>query len=452
MSKVSTPKGTRDFGPKEMARRKYIFNILEETFKKYAFQPLETPSMENLSVLTGKYGEEGDRLIFKILNSGDYLKKANPQILEEKNSKKLTSSISDKGLRYDLTVPFARYVSQNQNDINFPFKRYQIQPVWRAERPQKGRYREFFQCDADIIGDKSLLCEVDLLSLFDECFRKLKIDDFSIKMNNRKVLAGMAEVIGEEDKFHEMTVAIDKLDKIGQDKVFEELKGKSFSDTSLLKLTQLLNIEGNNTQKLEQAKNLLQSSQQGQTGLQELAETLKMTESLGITTIDFDITLARGLDYYTGGIFEVKLNQGQSGSLGAGGRYDDLTGIFGLKNISGVGISFGAERIYDLINDRNLFPSDIDSTIDVLILHFGEETLPSNIKILQQLRQNNFNAEMYPSESKLKKQMKYAHSRSVKYVLMRGDQELKNGIVKLKIMETGEQVDVPDNKVYEYLK
>jgi histidyl-tRNA synthetase len=324
--------------------------------------------------------------------------------------------------------------------------------VWRAERPQKGRYREFFQCDADIIGDKSLLCEVDLLSLFDECFRKLKIDDFSIKMNNRKVLAGMAEVIGEEDKFHEMTVAIDKLDKIGQDKVFEELKGKSFSDTSLLKLTQLLNIEGNNTQKLEQAKNLLQSSQQGQTGLQELAETLKMTESLGITTIDFDITLARGLDYYTGGIFEVKLNQGQSGSLGAGGRYDDLTGIFGLKNISGVGISFGAERIYDLINDRNLFPSDIDSTIDVLILHFGEETLPSNIKILQQLRQNNFNAEMYPSESKLKKQMKYAHSRSVKYVLMRGDQELKNGIVKLKIMETGEQVDVPDNKVYEYLK
>ena len=452
MSKVSTPKGTRDFGPKEMARRKYIFNILEETFKKYAFQPLETPSMENLSVLTGKYGEEGDRLIFKILNSGDYLKKANPQILEEKNSKKLTSSISDKGLRYDLTVPFARYVSQNQNDINFPFKRYQIQPVWRAERPQKGRYREFFQCDADIIGDKSLLCEVDLLSLFDECFRKLKIDDFSIKMNNRKVLAGMAEVIGEEDKFNEMTVAIDKLDKIGRDKVFEELKGKSFSDASLLKLSQLLNIEGNNTQKLEQAKNLLQSSQQGQTGLQELAETLKMTESLGLTTIDFDITLARGLDYYTGGIFEVKLNQGQSGSLGAGGRYDDLTGIFGLKNISGVGISFGAERIYDLINDRNLFPSNIDSTLDILILNFGEETLHSNIKILQQLRQRNFNAEMYPSESKLKKQMKYAHSRSVKYVLMRGDQELKNKIVKLKIMDTGEQVDIPDNKIYEYLK
>ncbi|MEE2745125.1 MAG: histidine--tRNA ligase [Bdellovibrionota bacterium] len=450
--KVSTPKGTRDFGPKEMAKRKFIFSTLEETFKNYGFQALETPSMENLSVLTGKYGEEGDRLIFKILNSGDYLKKAKTEILEEKNSRKLTTTISEKALRYDLTIPFARYVSQNQNDITFPFRRYQIQPVWRAERPQKGRYREFFQCDADIIGDQSLLCEVDLLALYDEAFKKLGITDFSIKLNNRKVLAAMAEIIGEKDKFTDITIAVDKLDKIGMDKVCEELKSKGISHNSTEKLVQILTLEGNNAEKLSQAKKLLEESEQGLLGIKELEYTLESTKTLGIESIDFDITLARGLDYYTGAIFEVKLKDSTSGSLGGGGRYDDLTGIFGLKNISGVGLSFGADRIYDLLSERNLFPAGIDSGLDLLILHFGEETLPSNLQTLMELRQENCRAEIYPSEAKLKKQMKYAHSRSTKFVLIRGPQELEKRLFNIKNMETGEQKEVPEKKLFSYLK
>jgi len=450
--KVSTPKGTRDFGPKEMAKRKFIFNTLEEAFKNYGFQPLETPSMENLSVLTGKYGEEGDRLIFKILNSGDYLKKARPEILEEKNSRKLTSTISEKALRYDLTIPFARYVSQNQNDITFPFRRYQIQPVWRAERPQKGRYREFFQCDADIIGDESLLCEVDLLALYDEAFKKLGITDFSIKLNNRKILAAMAEIIGEEDKFTDITIAIDKLDKIGMEKVCEELKAKGISQSSTEKLVQILTLKGNDTEKLSQAKELLGRSEQGILGLKELEYTLESTKNLGIESIEFDITLARGLDYYTGAIFEVKLKDSTSGSLGGGGRYDDLTGIFGLKNISGVGLSFGADRIYDLLNERNLFPPHIDSGLDLLILHFGEETLPSNLQTLKELRQKNFRAEIYPSEAKLKKQMKYAHSRVTKFTLMRGTQELEKSTFKIKNMENGEQQEIPEQNIFSFLK
>ncbi|TNF26178.1 MAG: histidine--tRNA ligase [Deltaproteobacteria bacterium] len=446
MSKVSTPKGTRDFSPAEVIKRQYLFDTIRKSFQKFGFMPLETPSMENLSVLTGKYGEEGDRLIFKILNSGDYLNKIDEKILVNKEVKALTPKISEKALRYDLTVPFARYVVQHQNDIVFPFKRYQIQPVWRAERPQKGRYREFFQCDADVVGTESLLCEVELMQIYEEAFKALNLDGIAIKINNRKILTGMAEVIGEKDRIIDMTIAIDKLDKIGKDKVLEELKGKNFSDDSLKKLDPLFGLSGNSEEQLTFMKTYLKDSEIGLKGIEELETVMNLCKEVGLELLEFEVTLARGLDYYTGAIFEVKVNDGSMGSIGAGGRYDNLTEIFGLKDVSGVGISFGADRIYDLLEMRDLFPKDIAQTTKALIINFGSETLSSNLKVVKELRDNGIPTEIYPSDAKMKKQMKYADGKSIPYVILQGTDEASQGKATLKNMATGEQklVDVKD--------
>jgi histidyl-tRNA synthetase len=446
MSKVSTPKGTRDFSPAEVIKRQYLFDTIRKSFQKFGFMPLETPSMENLSVLTGKYGEEGDRLIFKILNSGDYLNKIDEKILVNKEVKALTPKISEKALRYDLTVPFARYVVQHQNDIVFPFKRYQIQPVWRAERPQKGRYREFFQCDADVVGTESLLCEVELMQIYEEAFKALNLDGISIKINNRKILTGMAEVIGEKNRIIDMTIAIDKLDKIGKDKVLEELKGKNFSDDSLKKLDPLFGLSGNSEEQLTFMKTYLKDSEIGLKGIEELETVMNLCKEVGLELLEFEVTLARGLEYYTGAIFEVKVNDGSMGSIGAGGRYDNLTEIFGLKDVSGVGISFGADRIYDLLEMRDLFPKDIAQTTKAMIINFGSETLSSNLKVVKELRDNGIPTEIYPSDAKMKKQMKYADGKSIPYVILQGTDEASQGKATLKNMTTGEQklVDVKD--------
>lgn len=446
MSKISTPKGTRDFSPAEVMKRQYLFETIKSSFQKFGFMPLETPSMENLSVLTGKYGEEGDRLIFKILNSGDYLKKADDKILADKDVKALTPKISEKALRYDLTVPFARYVVQHQNDIVFPFKRYQIQPVWRAERPQKGRYREFFQCDADVVGTESLICEVELMQIYEEAFKALGLDGIAIKINNRKILTGMAEVIGEKDRIIDMTIAIDKLDKIGKEKVLEELKGKGFSDDSLTKLDPLFELKGNSEEQLAFMKTYLKGNEIGLKGIEELETVMKLCKEVGLELLEFEVTLARGLDYYTGAIFEVKVNDGSMGSIGAGGRYDNLTEIFGLKDVSGVGISFGADRIYDLLEMRDLFPKDIATTTKALVINFGSETLSSNLGILKTLRNQDIPAEIYPSEAKMKKQMKYANGKNIPFVILQGTDEAAEGKATLKDMEKGEQklVDVKD--------
>ena len=446
MSKVSTPKGTRDFSPAEVIKRQYLFDTIRKSFQKFGFMPLETPSMENLSVLTGKYGEEGDRLIFKILNSGDYLNKIDEKILVNKEVKALTPKISEKALRYDLTVPFARYVVQHQNDIVFPFKRYQIQPVWRAERPQKGRYREFFQCDADVVGTESLLCEVELMQIYEEAFKALNLDGISIKINNRKILTGMAEVIGEKNRIIDMTIAIDKLDKIGKDKVLEELKGKNFSDDSLKKLDPLFGLSGNSEEQLTFMKTYLKDSEIGLKGIEELETVMNLCKEVGLELLEFEVTLARGLEYYTGAIFEVKVNDGSMGSIGAGGRYDNLTEIFGLKDVSGVGISFGADRIYDILEMRDLFPKDIAQTTKAMIINFGSETLSSNLKVVKELRDNGIPTEIYPSDAKMKKQMKYADGKSIPYVILQGTDEASQGKATLKNMTTGEQklVDVKD--------
>ncbi|MCO4792802.1 MAG: histidine--tRNA ligase [Bacteriovoracaceae bacterium] len=439
MAKVSTPKGTRDFSPSEVIKRHFIFDTIAESFKKFGFMPIETPCMENLSVLTGKYGEEGDRLIFKILNSGEYLKKVDEKVLSEKNEKALTPKISEKALRYDLTVPFARFVVQHQNDIVFPFKRYQIQSVWRAERPQKGRYREFFQCDADVVGTESLLCEVELMQIYEEAFKKMGLGGITIKINNRKILTGMAEVIGEKDRIIDMTVAIDKLDKIGKDKVLEELKKKGFNDDSLNKLDPLFSLSGTSKEQLDFMKSYLKDSEVGLLGITELETVMNLCSEVGLETLEFEVTLARGLDYYTGAIFEVKVDDGSMGSIGAGGRYDNLTEVFGLKDVSGVGISFGADRIYDLLEMRDLFPKDIATTTKALVINFGDETLSSNLKILKTLRDSGISCEIYPTSSKMKKQMKYADGKNIPYVIMQGADEAADGKVTLKTMETGDQ-------------
>ena len=436
MVKPSIPKGTRDFAPIEMIRRNYIFDTIKAVFKRHAFLPIETPSMENLSTLMGKYGEEGDRLLFKVLNSGDFKQGVD---FENLSSNQLTSKICEKGLRYDLTVPFARYVVQHQAEINFPFKRYQIQPVWRADRPQKGRYREFYQCDVDVIGSASLLNEAELMQITDEIFKAFRIP-VVIKINNRKILSGIAEVVGEADKLTDICTAIDKLDKIGKEKVCEELIERGVSKEATDRMEPFFCFCGSNEQKLAQLDTIFSQSEIGQKGLSEIRQMLAYAAEMDIQAeIELDITLARGLNYYTGAIFEVKAQGVSIGSISGGGRYDDLTGIFGLKNMSGVGISYGAERIYDVLNELNLFPTNIDSPVKVMFINFGEKEELYALKGLQVLRQANIASELYPEKTKIGKQMTHANAKAVPYVIMAGADEMAENVYTLKNMNSGEQ-------------
>ena len=447
--KPSTPKGTRDFLPQEVAKRNYIFDAIKKVFKKYGFAPIETPSFELSSTLLGKYGEEGDRLIFKILNSGEKVKKADLEALKKGNLARFSNSLAEKALRYDLTVPFARFVVQHQNDISFPFKRYQIQPVWRADRPQHGRYQEFFQCDADVVGSDSLLYEVDFVQIFDEALSDLKIPDFTIKINNRKILSGIAEVSGEQDNLITITVAIDKLDKIGKDGVIKELKNKGISEVAVEKILPLFSIEGDTESRLDQMAEYLSSSEIGLQGVNELRWVLDKVNMLGLreAKLEFDVTLARGLNYYTGAIFEVKANGVKMGSICGGGRYDDLTGIFGMKGVSGVGISFGADRIYDVLTELELFPEAVDERLEILFINFGEEAELKCMELSHELRGKGIAAELYPSSVRINKQMKYANDRGVRYIGLLGEDEMRRGVIQLKNMDSGEQKEYPQNKL-----
>ena len=448
----SIPKGTRDYSPEIMVKRNYIFDTIKSVFKLYGYMPLETPAMENLSTLMGKYGEEGDKLLFKILNSGDFLSGVPENELQEKNSLKLTNKISEKGLRYDLTVPFARFVVQHQNELSFPFKRYQIQPVWRADRPQKGRYREFYQCDVDVVGSDSLLNEVELIQIVDEVYHRLKIN-VRLLINNRKVLAGIAETIGYPDKLTDITVAIDKMDKIGLENVNAELREKGIAEEAIEKLQPILNLSGDNREKLEQLRIVLKDSETGLKGVEELTTVFNYIQTLNISTeIKLDLTLARGLSYYTGAIFEVKALDAEIGSITGGGRYDDLTGIFGLKNMSGVGISFGADRIFDVMNQLDLFPKDANTTTRILFVNFGNEEELYCLPIIKALRDNGINAEIYPDASKMKKQMTYADKKGIPYVALVGENEMKAGIVSLKNMASGEQENFTPEELIQKLK
>ena len=443
--KPSIPKGTRDFGPVEMAKRNYIFNTIREVYALYGFRQIETPAMENLSTLMGKYGEEGDRLIFKILNSGDYLAKANATHLENKDSTKLTASISEKALRYDLTVPFARYVVQHQNDIEFPFKRYQIQPVWRADRPQKGRFREFFQCDADVVGSTSLWQEVELVQLYDTVFSALGLEGVTIKINNRKVLSGIAEVIGASDKLIDFTVTLDKLDKIGEDGVKKEMMEKGISAEAILKVQPLFNFTGTISEKISQLSVLLAESQEGMKGVAELRFICDNVTKLGLgnSILDLDVTLARGLNYYTGAIFEVAPPKSVAmGSIGGGGRYDDLTGIFGLKNMSGVGISFGLDRIYLVIEELNLFPQTVTATSKALFINYGEAEAFYGLQAIQKLRAAGIKVELYPDNAKVAKQFQHADKRGIPFAVIVGDQEMVSNTYSLKNLITGDQLSL----------
>lgn len=440
--KPSIPKGTRDFSSQEVARRNYIFKTIKDCFELYGFQPIETPSFENLDTLLGKYGEEGDRLIFKILNSGDFLSKADDSLLAEKNSQKITSQISEKALRYDLTVPFARYVVQYQNDITFPFKRYQIQLVWRADRPQKGRFREFYQCDADVVGSNSLWQEVELIKLYDEVFDKLGLKGTIIKLNNRKILSGIAEVIGAEEQLIDFTVALDKLDKIGEDGVKKEMLEKGISAKAIEKLQPLFTLSGSNEAKLDVLSQMLLVSETGKKGIKELSFVIQQINSLKLKSAELilDLTLARGLNYYTGAIFEVAPPPSVSmGSIGGGGRYDDLTGIFGLKNVSGVGISFGLDRIYLVLEELQLFPKTVLEGTKILFVNFGEKEAAYCMQTIDQLRQQNIATELYPDAVKMGKQMSYADKRNIPYVAIIGEQEITQQTITLKSMQSGEQ-------------
>nr|WP_315162211.1 histidine--tRNA ligase [uncultured Flavobacterium sp.] len=444
-SKPSIPKGTRDFSPTEVAKRQYIIQIIKSNFEKFGFQPIETPSFENSETLMGKYGEEGDRLIFKILNSGDYLAKANATHLESKDSTKLTSSISEKALRYDLTVPFARYVVQHQNDIEFPFKRYQIQPVWRADRPQKGRFREFFQCDADVVGSKSLWQEVELVQLYDTVFTALGLEGVTIKINNRKILSGIAEVIGASDRLIDFTVALDKLDKIGEDGVKKEMMEKGISEEAILKVQPLFNFTGTISEKINQLSVLLVESNEGMKGVEELRFICDNVTELGLSTaiLDLDVTLARGLNYYTGAIFEVAPPKSVSmGSIGGGGRYDDLTGIFGLKNMSGVGISFGLDRIYLVVEELNLFPETVTATSKALFINYGEKEAFYAMKAIKELRNSGVKVELYPDNAKVAKQFQHADKRGIPFAVIVGEQEMASNSYSLKNLVSGEQTSV----------
>jgi histidyl-tRNA synthetase len=454
MSQVGIPKGTRDFGPEVMVKRNYIFSVIRKTFERFGYLPLETPTMENLSTLTGKYGEEGDQLIFKVLNNGDYLKDADDAALSQRDSRKLSFSICDRALRYDLTVPFARFVVMNHNQLALPFKRYQIQPVWRADRPQKGRYREFYQCDVDVVGSNSLLNEVELIQIFDEVLTNLGLPDFSIKLNNRKILSGIAEVAGAAAQMMDMTIAIDKLDKIGVEGVEKELREKGFNDDQLKVINSVLNISGSNEEKLTQLKGILSASEIAVKGIEEVQYILTRVASVGLerARLELDLTLARGLNYYTGAIFEVKANGVQMGSICGGGRYDDLTGIFGLPGLSGVGISFGADRIYDVMTELQLFPQEIGATTKLLFANFGETEEIYSLPILRQIRQAGINAEIYPEAAKMKKQFKYADDKKIPFVAIIGADEMANGTIALKNMQSGEQANVRLEELISQLK
>ena len=433
-TKASTPKGMRDFSPSAMFRRNYIFSVVKTAFEKYGFSPIQTPTMENLETLTGKYGDEGDRLIFKVLNSGDFLLKSS--LDENTTSKSLTKQISDKALRYDLTVPFARYVVQNRNDITFPFKRYQMQNVWRADRPQKGRYREFYQCDADVIGTDSLLSEIELVQLCDEVFSELKVPNIDICINNRKVLSGMVEVMNSSEFFNDIVISLDKFDKIGLDKVKEDIKLKGVTDEALLVLENFLSVS-----EISELQTLLSSSEIGMQGVEELKFVSKNINNLGLKTsvLKFDITLARGINYYTGCIFEVKQNDVKIGSVGGGGRYDDLTSVFGLKDVSGVGISFGIDRIYIVLEDLGLFPENIDQNTRVLLVNFGKKEEVYCLSLLKKLRENGISSELFPTQSKMKKQMNYADKKGVEFVVMLGEDEINSSTISVKDMRSGAQ-------------
>ncbi len=451
--KPGIPKGTRDFSAEQLAKRNFIIDTIKKQFEIYGFAPIETPSFEKLATLTGKYGEEGDRLIFKILNSGDYLNKVNDELYQSKNSKKITPKISEKALRYDLTVPFARYVVQHQNELSFPFKRYQIQPVWRADRPQKGRFREFYQCDADVVGSQSLWQDVEFALLYDAVFTDLNLPVI-IKINNRKILSGLASLLEEKDKFTDFIVALDKLDKIGKERVIDELLSKGISNKSIENILPVFDFFGDNHQKINQLTNLLVSSEEGQKGLSELQFVLKNIEKIGVQTaqIEFDITLARGLNYYTGSIYEVTAQDVQLGSIGGGGRYDDLTGIFGLKNMSGIGISFGLDRIYLAMEERNLLQEVKIPKPDILFINFGDTEALYSLKAVQLLRQNKISAELYPDKAKMKKQMSYADKRNIPYVALAGSEEVQKNVFTLKDMQNGTQTTMKLEDIIQKLK
>lgn len=437
--KPSIPKGTRDFGPEEMAKRNYIFNTIKDVYALYGFEQIETPAMETLQTLMGKYGEEGDKLLFKILNSGDYLNKISDEELNERNSLHLASKLCEKGLRYDLTVPFARYVVMHRDELQLPFKRYQIQPVWRADRPQKGRYREFYQCDADVVGSDSLLNEVELMQIVDTVFTKFGIR-IQIKINNRKILSGIAEVLDEADKIVDITVAIDKLEKIGLENVNAELKAGGITDKAIEKLQPILTMQGSNEDKLKTIEKVLESSEVGLKGVEETRFILDTLNSVGLNNeIQLDLTLARGLNYYTGAIFEVKALDTPMGSITGGGRYDDLTGIFGMPGLSGVGISFGADRIYDVLNTLELYPKEMLSSTQVLFINFGEKETAYCLPFIAEIRKNGIRAEIFPDKAKMKRQMNYANAKNIPYVVFAGEDEIEKGKLMLKDMQSGEQ-------------
>ncbi len=450
--KPAIPKGTRDFLPKEVARRTYIFETIKSVFKTYGFAPIETPSFELSSTLMGKYGEEGDRLIFRILNSGEKMKKADVAALAEDNLPRFANSLAEKALRYDLTVPFARFVVQHQNELSFPFKRYQIQPVWRADRPQHGRYQEFYQCDADVVGSDSLLYEVEFIQIFDQVLTRLGIPGFTIKLNNRKILSGIAEVSGEADKLIAITVAIDKLDKIGVEGVVKELREKEVSETAISKISPLFDMTGTNEERLAQMEVFLAQSEIGLKGIEELREVLHNTHQLGLerANLAFDVTLARGLNYYTGAIFEVAVHDVKMGSICGGGRYDDLTGLFGLSGLSGVGISFGADRIYDVLNELALYPAEIEKGLTLLFANFGTNETAYCMQLAKALRLKEVTCEVYPTAAKMQKQFKYADNRTVQYVALIGDNELKDKIIQLKNMISGEQIALTESEFMNY--
>lgn len=439
MQKPSIPKGTRDFSPEEMAKRNYIFNTIRDVYHLYGFQQIETPAMENLSTLMGKYGEEGDKLLFKILNSGDCFSGISCDELLEKNPVKFAAKACEKGLRYDLTVPFARFVVQHRNEISFPFKRYQIQPVWRADRPQKGRYREFYQCDGDVVGSDSLINEVELIQIMDEVFHRFGIR-VCIKMNNRKILSGIAEILGAADKIVDITVAIDKLDKIGLDKVNDELREKGLSEEAISKLQPVIMLSGTNREKIASLKEILATSETGMKGIAEMEFILDRIEKLALRAeLELDLTLARGLNYYTGAIFEVKALDVQIGSITGGGRYDNLTGVFGMEGVSGVGISFGADRIFDVLNQLDLYPKDALQTTQLLFVNFGEKEEAYLLPLVAQVRAAGIRTELYPESAKMKKQMSYADTKKIPYVAIVGETEMAEGKINVKNMITGEQ-------------
>ncbi|MBK9391847.1 MAG: histidine--tRNA ligase [Bacteroidetes bacterium] len=449
-SKPSIPKGTRDFSTEEMQRREYIFDTVRQVFRLYGYQPIETPAMENLSSLLGKYGDEGDKLLFRILNSGDYLSGVNDEELTGRDSSRMSSKICEKGLRYDLTVPFARYVVQHRDEIVFPFKRYQIQPVWRADRPQKGRYREFFQCDVDVIGSDSLLNEYELVKIIDEVFSRLRIS-VVIKINNRKILSGIAEYLGESSRITDITVAIDKLDKIGTDAVNEELRAKGLSDDSVKKLQPLLALEGSTPEKLSQLERILSESATGLKGIEEMRILFSYISNAGLKgKVELDLTLARGLNYYTGAIIEVKSVDVAIGSICGGGRYDNLTGVFGMDGVSGVGVSFGADRIYDVLNHLGLFKEMVMSSSEVLVINFGSAETAYSLSVVEELRKLSVNTELYPDAAKLKKQMSYADSKKIPWIIIAGDDEIKSNSLTIKNMSLGtqEKVSLGDLRTY----